>query len=154
MQSKLLDSAGGRRTYAVVLETGDEVMACLGAFARRERISAAQITAIGALSDVVLSWFDIDAKRYVDIPVNEQVEVASLVGDVAVDPKGEPAIHVHAVVGKRDGTALAGHLGRGRVRPTLEVVVNESPAHLQKVHDPETGLALIRPRAQASDAQG
>ena len=151
MQTKLLDSAGGRRTYAVVLETGDEVMSCLAGFAGRERITAAQITAIGALSDVMLTYFDIEQKRYLEIPVNEQVEVASMVGDVALDPEGNPAIHIHAVVGKRDGTALAGHLGRGHVRPTLEVILNESPAHLQKVHDPETGLALIRPRAKVQD---
>lgn len=149
MQTKLLDSAGGRRTYAVVLETGDEVMSCLAGFAGNERISAAQITAIGALSDVVLTYFDIAEKGYIEIPVNEQVEVASLLGDVALDPEGNPAIHLHAVVGKRDGTALAGHLARGHVRPTLEVILNESPAYLQKVHDPETGLALIRPRVPA-----
>ncbi|ANW00885.1 PPC domain-containing DNA-binding protein [Bradyrhizobium icense] len=154
MQSKILDSSDGRRTYAVVLETGDEVMSCLGRFLTNEKISAAQITAIGALSDVVLTHFDIDVvlthfdideKRYIEIPVREQVEVASMIGDVALDPDGKPALHIHLVVGKRNGTALAGHLGQGHVRPTLEVTVNESPAHLQKVHDPETGLALIRP---------
>jgi predicted DNA-binding protein with PD1-like motif len=51
------------------------------------------------------------------------------------------------VVGTRDGSAKAGHLGEGHVRPTLEVVVTESPAHLRKVKDAETGLALIRPAA-------
>jgi hypothetical protein len=51
------------------------------------------------------------------------------------------------VVGKRDGTAMAGHLGKAHVRPTLEVVLTESPVHLRKAKDPETGLALIRPQA-------
>lgn len=147
MQTKRIDSAGGRHTYAVVLETGDEVMSCLRSFARQEQVSAAQITAIGAFSDVVLNYFDIQEKKYIEIPVNEQVEVASLIGDIALDAKGTPAIHIHVVVGKRDGTAMAGHLGKGRVRPTLEVIINESPGHLQKVHDPATGLALIRPHA-------
>lgn len=146
MQSKLLDRSGERRTFAVVLDTGDEVMSCLSNFAEQQSISAAQITAIGALSDVVLTYFDVDKKEYVPNPVNEQVEVASMIGDVALDPKGKPTVHIHLVVGKRDGTALAGHLGEGHVRPTLEVIINESPAHLQKVHDPNTGLALIRPR--------
>jgi predicted DNA-binding protein with PD1-like motif len=71
--------------------------------------------------------------------------VASLIGDVATSPSGEPAIHIHLIVGRRDGMALAGHLGSAVVRPTLEVVVTESAAHLQKVQDPVTGLALIRP---------
>jgi len=145
MQSKLLHDNDGQRTFSVVLETGDEVMASLQAFADRERLAAAQITAIGALSDVVLAYFDWSSKQYQKIPVREQVEVASMIGDVALAPDGKRALHIHLVVGRRDGTALAGHLGEAHVRPTLEVVLTEQPAHLRKVHDPESGLALIRP---------
>jgi predicted DNA-binding protein with PD1-like motif len=144
MQSTLLHHSQGQRTFALVFETGDEVMGTLKRFAERERISAAQITAIGAFSDAVLAYFDWDAKDYRDIPVNEQVEVASLIGDVALAPSGEPAVHIHLVLGRHDASALAGHLRKAHVRPTLEVVLTESPAHLRKRHDPESGLALIR----------
>lgn len=71
-------------------------------------------------------------------------EVASLLGDVAEGPSGEAALHIHLVLGKQDGTAMAGHLGEAHVRPTLEIIVTESPAHLRKRKDPESGLALIR----------
>jgi predicted DNA-binding protein with PD1-like motif len=144
MQHKRLHESDGLRTYAVVLQTGEEVMACLRQFVTGERIFAAQITAIGALSDVVLQYFDWDKKEYQGIPIREQVEVASMIGDVAQAPSGEPTLHVHMVAGKRDGTAVAGHLARGHVRPTLEIIINESPAHLRKKKDPESGLALIR----------
>jgi hypothetical protein len=143
MQSKLLHNADGQRTFAVILATGDEVMGCLKDFVTRERITAAQISAIGALSDVVLEYFDWEKKAYTKIPLREQVEVASLLGDVA-EADGKPAIHLHIVVGRRDGSAMAGHLGEAHVRPTLEVILTESPAHLRKRHDPESGLALIR----------
>jgi len=145
MQYKRLNESQGLRTYAVVLETGDEVMVCLRQFVSQERLAAAQITAIGAFSDAVLRYFDWETKSYLDIAVNEQVEVASMVGDVAEDPSGEPSLHIHLVLGKRDGSALAGHLGSAHVRPTLEAIFNESPAHLRKRKDLETGLALIRP---------
>jgi predicted DNA-binding protein with PD1-like motif len=144
MQHKLLNESEGQRTFAVVLETGEEAMGCLGSFAKQQRISAAQITAIGAFSSLVLKYFDWEKKQYLDNPVKEQVEVASLIGDVALAPSGEPSIHVHLVVGRRDGTALAGHLGSGVVRPTLEIILTESPAHLRKKQDPQSGLALIR----------
>jgi predicted DNA-binding protein with PD1-like motif len=62
-----------------------------------------------------------------------------------VAPDGKPTVHVHLVLGRRDGSALAGHLGEAHVRPTLEIVLTEVPAHLQKRKDPATGLALIRP---------
>lgn len=143
MQSKLLHDTGGQRTFAVILQTGDKVMACLKDFVTREKITAAQISAIGALSDVELQYFDWEKKSYQKIPLNEQVEVASLLGDVA-EADGKPAIHIHIVVGRRDGSAMAGHLGEAHVRPTLEVILTESPAHLRKRFDPESGLALIR----------
>jgi predicted DNA-binding protein with PD1-like motif len=144
MQHKLLHDTDGQRTYAIILDAGEEIMESLQRFATSEGILAAQLTAIGALSDAVLLYFDWETKDYERIPVIEQVEVASLVGDVAQAPTGEPALHIHLVIGRRDGSAMAGHLGEAHVRPTLEVIVTESPVHLRKVKDPESGLALIR----------
>ncbi len=147
MQSRLLHDSDGQRTFAVVLETGDEAMDCLQRFAAQERIAAAQITAIGAFSRAVLAYFEWERKEYRHIPVDEQVEVASLLGDVALGPDGKPAVHIHLVLGRSDGSAMAGHLHKGFVRPTLEAIVTGSPTHLHKVKDPTTGLALIRPKA-------
>jgi predicted DNA-binding protein with PD1-like motif len=144
MQHRRLNENSGLKTYAVVLETGEEVMSCLREFVLAERVSAAQITAIGAFSDLVLMYFDWEKKEYSRIPVHEQVEVAALIGDVAEDLSGKPSLHIHLVVGKRTGAALAGHLAEGHVRPTLEVIVTESPGHLRKVKDKESGLPLIR----------
>ena len=145
MHYKLLHEDHGQRTFAVILQTGDEAMGCLQDFAEKERVSAAQVTAIGAFREARLGYFDWETKTYQPIPVREQVEVASLVGDIAV-ADGKPSVHVHAVLGRRDGGALAGHLQQGYVRPTLEIIVTEQPAHLCKVKDSESGLALISPR--------
>jgi uncharacterized protein len=54
-----------------------------------------------------------------------------------------PIVHVHAVLGLSDGTTRGGHLLEGKVFPTLEVVVTETPAQLRKVLRPEIGIALI-----------
>ncbi|HEY7581477.1 MAG TPA: DUF296 domain-containing protein, partial [Acetobacteraceae bacterium] len=104
------------------------------------------LTAIGAFSDTVLGYFDWQQKQYRRNPVNEQVEVAAFIGDIALTKDDQRSLHVHLVLGRRDGTALAGHLMEAHVRPTLEVVLTEYPAHLRKRHDPESGLALIDPR--------
>jgi len=149
MQSKLLYENDGLRSFAVILETGDEVMASLTSFAEAERLNAAQFSAIGAFSGAVIGYFEWEKRAYKRIPVTDQVEVASLNGDVAIAPDGSRALHMHAVLGQRDGRALAGHLLEAHVRPTLEVVLTELPAHLCKRHDPASGLALIRP---ASDS--
>jgi hypothetical protein len=71
-------------TYAVVLNTGDEVTSELGKFVREREVEAASVTAIGAFQDALLGYFDWQTKQYTKIPVDEQVEVLSLLGDVAV----------------------------------------------------------------------
>ncbi|MDQ6621369.1 MAG: DNA-binding protein [Pseudomonadota bacterium] len=142
MQSRLLHDAA-QKTYAVVLETGEDVLPCLMRFAKEQRLAASELTAIGAFQDVVLGYFDWERKDYKRIPVNEQVEVVSMIGDIALDGD-QPTLHVHLVVGRSDGSAMGGHLLEAHVRPTLEVVITESPAHLCRRHDAESGLALIR----------
>jgi len=143
MKSKLIHESGGQRTYAVILSVGDEALSCLKQFALEERLSAASITAIGAFRGAELAYFDWETKTYLPILVDEQTEVASFIGDIAAGPDGKPAIHIHAVLGKRDGAAVAGHLLKAEVRPTLEIILTESPQHLRKRQDPESGLALI-----------
>ena len=146
MKAKLLD-ATGQKTFALVFDKGDEVVAELTAFAKAERVGAAHFTAIGAFSEVTLGYFDRGRKDYKRMVVAEQVEVLSLIGDVALDDKGGPKVHAHVVIGLSDGQTRGGHLLGARVWPTLEVILVESPAFLRKRHDPDSGLALIDPAA-------
>ena len=143
MEARRIHEEGGQKTFAVVLDSGEEVMASLSAFAKENGLDAASLTAIGAFSDATLGYFDMERKEYKKIPIEEQVEVLSLVGTVAPKEGGEPQVHAHAVLGASDGTARGGHLLEARVRPTLEVMVVESPEHLRRETDEETGLPLL-----------
>lgn len=149
MKAKLLQD-GTQKTYALIFETDDEVASGLLDFAKRQRLGGSHFTAIGALSEVTLGYFDWEKKEYLKIPIREQVEVVSLVGDVALKD-GEPSVHAHMVIAKRDGSAWGGHLLEARVRPTLELILEELPRHLCKTPDAESGLALID--VDASDGQ-
>lgn len=142
MKSQLLDETDGLRTFAVVFDKGDEPLSGLERFAAAEGLTGASLTAIGAFREVTLAYFDPEELAYQDIPVDEQVEVVSLIGDIARED-GQPAIHAHVVVGHRDGRTTGGHLRSAVVWPTLEVVVTETPEHLRKTLDEGTGLALI-----------
>jgi predicted DNA-binding protein with PD1-like motif len=141
MNSKVLH-ADGARTVALVFDTGEEPMEGLLDFAKRERLTSGHFTAIGAFESVTLGYFDWAQKDYERIRIPEQVEVLSLVGDVALEG-ADPKIHAHVVVGKRDGTAHGGHLLEARVRPTLEVILIQPPGHLRRRFDPRSKLALI-----------
>ena len=142
MRAKVLND-DRERTFAIVFDSGDEVTSGLTRFAREQNLSAARFTAIGAFQSAVLGYFDWQKKDYERNPIDDQVEVLALVGDVAL-ANGEPKIHAHVVLGMRDGTARGGHLLEARVRPTLEVILTESPGYLKREFDPESGLALIK----------
>jgi uncharacterized protein len=129
-------------TYVVICDPGDEAVSALTQFARAEDLEAAQITAVGGFEHAAVGWFDRSARDYRRIPVDEQCELLSLVGDIAVGQDG-PVPHVHAVLGLSDGTTRGGHLLEGRVYPTLEAVVTETPARLRKVMRPDVGIPLI-----------
>lgn len=144
MKSKLLATAAGQRTFAIIFNTGDEVMAGLQTFAREQQLAGSHFTAIGACRHVTLGYFDWETKQYRSLPVDEQVEVLSLVGDVSLAPDRQPQVHAHIVIGKADGTAHGGHLLGATVRPTLEVILTESPVHLQRRPDVDAGIPLIR----------
>jgi uncharacterized protein len=143
MNSKLVAQNGGERTFVLILDPGDEAFATIGKFAEEERLSAASLTAIGAFSKATVGWFDLAAKTYRKIPVEQQCEVLSAVGDIAVDDQGKSSLHVHVVLGLCDGTTRGGHLLNGSVQPTLEVTLVEAPTHLRRRQRPEIGLALI-----------
>jgi predicted DNA-binding protein with PD1-like motif len=133
------------KTYALVFSTGEELAAGLGRFAAEQKLAGSSFKAIGALASIKLAWFDWQTRKYLpSVVLEEQVELVSLMGDIALDD-GKPHVHAHAVVAKADGSAHGGHLIEAYVRPTCEVVLTESPKHLQKQFDPESGLALIRP---------
>jgi uncharacterized protein len=142
MRYKLVDEQP--KTFVLVFETNDELPPALRKFATEQKLASASFKAIGALSSVRLGWFNWETKRYEpSVSLDEQVELLSLIGDVALKD-GEPQVHAHAVIGCRDGTAHGGHLLQARVRPTCEVVLTESPAHLKKEFDPSAGIALIK----------
>ena len=129
-------------TYVVVCDPGEEAFDTLTQFARAEDLEASQITAVGAFEHATVGWFDPVTKQYRRIPVDEQCEVLSLIGDVAEGQDG-PSVHLHVVLGLSDGTTRGGHLLEGRVFPTLEVIIREAPAELRKVMNPDIGIALI-----------
>jgi len=143
MKSRLVTREAGQRTFVLVLDPDEEAASAINEFATREGIGAASLTAIGAFKRATTGWFDVASKVYRKNVVPDQCEVLSLVGDIAVGDDGKPAVHVHVVLGMRDGSTRGGHFLDGIVNPTLEVTVVESPAQLRRRSRPEIGLALI-----------
>jgi uncharacterized protein len=143
MKSKLVSDQPGAQVHVVILDSGEEAFAALTKFANEAKISAASLTAIGAFEKATVGWFDFASKSYKKIEVGEQCEVLSAIGDIAIGDDGKASLHVHIVLGLSDGSTRGGHLLEGKVRPTLEVVVTETPSKLRRKKRKDLGIALI-----------
>ncbi len=143
MKSKLVSDGPGAQIYVIILDSGEEAFAALARFANDAKLPAASLTAIGAFERATVGWFDFASKSYRKIEVDQQCEVLSAIGDVAVGDDGKASLHVHLVLGLSDGSTRGGHLLAGTVRPTLEVVLTESPARLRRKKRADLGIALI-----------
>lgn len=111
-------------------------------FAAGEKLHAGRFTAVGAFSTAEVGFFDFSIKDYRHIPVGEQTEVLSMIGDISIY-QDKPKVHAHVVLGRRDGSACGGHLLKAVVHPTLEIILTESPSWMTRKMDPESGIPLI-----------
>jgi hypothetical protein len=137
-------NGGEAPAYLLVFHTGQEVMKGLLAFARKYDLVAGHLTGIGALSSAVIGYFDPEKNAYLRNPQNEQCELLSVAGNLALNDN-EPFFHVHVSLGNRGGSARGGHLFEAVVRPTVELVLTTSPRPVRRKIDRDTGLPLLDP---------
>lgn len=133
---------GPQPTYMLVFEPGEEFTATLLEFARAQNIQGAHFTALGAFQNSLLAFFDPNSNEYVEYAVDQQMEVASLTGNISM-MDGDWKIHAHAVLSDLTGSVRAGHLVEGYVRPTLELALAVGVEALKRKLDPGTGLTLL-----------
>lgn len=144
MKYKLLSTDGKVKTYAVILNRGDDILSGLTEFAENNHVTFAHFSGIGAVSAIKIGCYDMDKHMYHIIPVKGQCETTSFTGNIAMF-NGKPVVHVHMSVSQSDGTVRGGHLFKAIVWPTLEIVVNVEPTPLYKKKEMDTGFALIDP---------
>lgn len=131
------------RTLVLVLGENESVTDEIDAFAAKNEIRAAAMTAIGAFRESTLGYFDPVAREYVRIPVREQAEVLLLDGDIGRDEQDNVVVHAKVVLGLPDGTTRGGYLMSATVWPGLKVMVTETPGELHRMHHKKARLSLI-----------
>src|SRR3981081_3390559 len=107
MQVQLLSRGEQAKQYAVIFGKGDEAFSGLLDFAEKYHVTSAHFTAIGALNGATVAWFDPPRKMYKKIPIDGQVEVIGMSGDIALY-EGKPVVHTHMIVGTSDGATRGG----------------------------------------------
>lgn len=117
--------------YFIVLDRGEELMEELTRFATETGVRAASLQGIGAIRRLTLGYYDLAAQRYERASWEEEFEVASLTGNLAV-VDGGPFPHVHGVFGRRDFSTLAGHVFEAEVAVAMEITALTAPEALRR----------------------
>ena len=161
MRHKLLEHNDGRRKFVLVLDAGEEAVASIKAFAKQQDLEGSTVAGIGAFESCSFGHFNPATKEFTRNDLTVQAEVLALNGNIAgelgqndghEDDDGDgddeddgPHLHLHCVVGLKDASTRGGHLIQGIVRPTMELIIEESPVHLNRGLDRASGLVLLQP---------
>jgi uncharacterized protein len=141
---KLLSDINTTKTYILLFAPGDEIMSGLYEFADKYNVKSAHFTGLGDVKTAKVGWFDQTKKMFKVNHIDEQCEITSMIGDIALY-NGKPVVHAHVNLAAQDGIVRGGHLLEGFVTPTLEVFVTVEPAAMNKKFSPEFGGPLIDP---------
>lgn len=123
-------------------DKGEELIASLQEYCNKETILAASFQALGAARELTLAYYNLADKVYEDHKVKEDVEILSILGNIATMDK-KIIVHAHGIFGKQDLQTIGGHIKKLVVSATCEVSLTILPGTLKRSFDEETGLNLL-----------
>lgn len=144
MQSRQLTS---KAEYFLRLVRGEDVLPTIIAFCKEKGIVSGSFRAIGAVEQSKIGYYDLATKKYGQKEYPHAMEVASMIGNVAL-VDGEPFIHAHTVLsGIAEGTEnipVGGHVFEAKVAVTLEVHLVAFEESIVRELDADIGLKLLQ----------
>ncbi len=124
------------------LKAGEEIPEAILKMATKERIRTAEVKAIGGVDRLRLAYFNHESKKYEEHEMEEFMEVAGLLGNLTLK-EGKPFLHLHGTFGRRDMSAISGHVVYARIMPLLEATITPTRNRALRKFDEETGLNLV-----------
>jgi len=99
------------------------------------------VSGIGMLKQAELNYY-VESGRYSPVLLPEPLELVSMTGSL-IFQDGECLVHVHAVLARENKETVAGHLSRGKVNVTSEIVILKTDVPARREMDPATGLMAL-----------
>lgn len=128
--------------YFVRIDKGEEILASLKNFCEQEKITLAEVKALGAVDDFNVGLFDVAEKKYHTNHFQFPAEIVSLWGTVTTKD-GKFYAHIHMSAADKDGHVFGGHLNNARVSATCEMIVEVSEGTVERKLSEEVGLNLF-----------
>ncbi len=110
-------------------------------FAKKQSITSATFTAIGALKNAKLGFYDQIKHEYLEHTLSFPQEIACCVGNVSLKD-GQSFVHAHAVLADSNWNTKAGHLLSGRVFAAEIHLTELIGEKVSRKYDAVTGLSL------------
>ncbi|MEM2122335.1 MAG: DNA-binding protein [Candidatus Bathyarchaeia archaeon] len=132
-----------RRSIVASLDHGADLLASIRKIVDDNDVKAAVFWIIGAVRRATIGYYDQGERRYVKVSMDEPLEVASCMGNVA-QFRGETLIHAHITLADRNGKAFGGHLYEGTIIYAAELYLMELNLKLEREYDETTGLNLFK----------
>jgi predicted DNA-binding protein with PD1-like motif len=99
------------------------------------------VSGVGMIKQAELAYF-ISSGRYSPILFPEPLELVSLTGNIILQD-GEYHMHLHAILADEAKQTVAGHLSKGKVNVTNEIVILKTSIKAKRALDEETGLMAL-----------
>lgn len=99
------------------------------------------VSGIGMLKQAELNFY-VKQGKYSTVLFPEPLELVSLTGNVILQ-EGDYQFHLHAVLAKDNKEAVAGHLSKGKVNITNEIVILKTDVPAFRQVDEATGLMAL-----------
>ena len=133
------------------LAKGDDLLAALEALAQEHNITLGEVTAIGAVSQARLGYYNQEERKYYFLDLNRHLEILALAGNISIKD-GKPMVHAHVTLGDSEGRAFGGHLAPGTLAFACEFAIQEfvSDITLVRQMDEPTGLFLWPPKLEVA----
>jgi predicted DNA-binding protein with PD1-like motif len=121
------------------LHQDEDVFASLKEIATRTNLKVGiVVSGIGMLREAELSFF-VRHGQYSSVHFPEALELVSLTGSI-IHQGGDYLFHLHAVLADEHKKTVAGHLSKGRVNVTNEIVILKTDVPAERKLDEATGL--------------
>jgi uncharacterized protein len=121
--------------YVIRMEIGEEIQDALRQFAQAIPLKGAFYQGIGTLSLVELAYFCTSEKEYQRKFFGEEYEMITLIGNIS-SLNGTPAPHSHVTLSDRNFQTYSGHLIRGVISVTAEIILMPIDIPLSRKLDP------------------
>lgn len=129
--------------HVMLLLEGEKLIESITDFCSSKKIAAAQFTAIGALKEIELGFYDLAAKEYRWKKAEAELELDTATGNVAL-LDGKQTVHAHATVSDNEMHAFGGHLKEATVGASCEVFLTPLQGKIERKPDDKTGLKLMQ----------